>query len=352
MVPGLLIGCVPVFALDNETPTLPIQPFDYASSFITPEFMSSFDTLSADQSISNESATLGRVLFFDRTLSKNGLVRCASCHSQSEGFDDPNRFSIGFEGKITKRNSMGLANARYNWNNRYFWDERVETLEHQVLQPIFDPVEMGMTSELLRERLSEKEYYRPLFTAAFGSEAITDQRIAIALAQFVRSMVSNNSRFDQQRSNGFTVGDPFTGFSAPENRGKFLFFTSIESGGSGCAQCHETDLFLMKTPTNNGVDSMGGEKARKFRAASLKNIAVRAPYMHDGRFKTLREVMDHYSGGIKPLTGLDERLVDKNGNARVLIKSDKDKSALIAFLKTLTDHQFLRDERFSDPFAN
>ena len=321
------------FGLDRDVPKLPNPEFDYTSDGPIDAELKAYDTLDAGNRLTNAGATLGRVLFFDSALSKNRLVRCASCHSQRDGFDDPNRFSIGFEGKITPRHSMGLANARFNWNDRYFWDERVATLEKQVLDPIYDPVEMGLNPDLLVERVASKSYYPPLFAAAFGESAITERHIASALAQFVRAMVAIDARFDQAREGAGSMLEPFEEFSALENRGKFLFFAPLPRG-AGCAQCHETALFLMKQPANNGLQGGDGAAGQVFRAASLRNIAIRAPYMHDGRFDTLKQVMDHYGGGIQAARNLDPRLVDANGKGKVLVRSEADKLALIAFLST------------------
>jgi len=352
-------------ALDSKSPTLPSKAYDYSMDL--PDHaanLQQFDTTPKDNPTTDHGVTLGRVLFYDHNLSQNQLVRCASCHSQSLGFDDPSRFSIGHKGKITRRHAMGLTNARFNSEGRYFWDERAGSLELQVLQPIFDPVEMGLLPGELVTRIRVLPYYEVLFQNAFGDDEITERKIAKALAQFVRSMTSFQSRYDRQRGNAGNRLEAFAGFSAQENRGKFLFLMPPDMGGAGCVACHRGEAFIMHEPANNGIDD-GDAKDRgvgevtglqgddgKFRAASLKNIAMRSPYMHDGRFDTLEEVIAHYSTGVKPHKNLDTRLKERDGTARRLNLVQGDIEALIAFLKTLTETEFLTDQRFSDPFAN
>ena len=178
-------------------------------------------------------ATLGRVLFYDRSLSANGSVSCSSCHSQSTGFSDERRFSTGFEGKEVKRNSMSLVNLRFYKSGKFFWDERANSLEDQVLMPIEDPVEMGHSLAMLVKQLQKDAIYPPLFREAFGTPEVTVQRLARALAQFIRSMVSVRSRYDVGRSAVDSVHDPFPNFSEQENYGKQQFF-----GRARCSECH------------------------------------------------------------------------------------------------------------------
>lgn len=342
--------------------------FNYANP-PTPNHIRALETLDntpPENPVTNAGAHLGRVLFHDRQLSKNGLVSCASCHTAAVGFDDQTRFSIGFSGQITRRAAMPLANARFNPRGRYFWDERAETLEDQVLDPLTDPIEMGLKPNEAVTRISSRSWYPPLFEAAFGDDEVTDQRIAAALAQFVRSLVSQSSPYDKARASAgpdTSASEPFPEFSPAENRGKFLFSADRSQGGAGCASCHETDAFITLRPRNNGlppsdreVDNGLGEITGKtaddglFRAASLKNIAKTAPYMHDGRFASLNQVIEHYSGKIEPHPNLSAELRNSDGSPIRLNLNDQDKAALIAFLNTLTDEEMMADERFSDPF--
>lgn len=349
----------------NEHLNLPTVPFDYESVHIPPhlnrDWIKMFDNTKANNPISNEGATLGRVLFYDKSLSQNNTVSCASCHQQEVGFSDTKQFSVGFAGGITKRHSMGLTNARFRNQGIYFWDGRSPSVEHQVLQPIQDSVEMGMLLTTLIAKLSKKPYYPILFKDAFGSEEITTQKISFALAQFIHSMLSFNSRYDEGRIND-SVHQPFSNFTSQENLGKELFF-DVQKGN--CGGCHHTDAFLMDSPRNNGLDvwetstsnDIGYEAVTgnpldkgKFTAPSLRNIAIRPPYMHDGRFETLQEVLDHYSTNIKWSETLDDHLKSGPSAAKQFNLSQVEKDAIIAFLYTLTDQSFLTDKKYSNPF--
>ena len=356
----LLLGTARPYAADNLPaslaelrPQLPETPFDYTVTL--PDHLAAladYATEPPGNPVTNAGATLGRVLFYDRGLSANGLVSCASCHSQESGFDDPNRFSIGFKGRITKRHSAGLAFAGYNSNGRYFRDEHAPTLEEQVLEPVHDPIEMGLEAGELIARVKARAWYSDLFLKAFDSPEITEDRIARALAQFVRSMVSTRSAYDQARALETSPDIPFRNFSLQENLGKDLFLKPQALGGLGCASCHETEAFLMLRRQNNGLDDDAAADAENvlLRGASLRNIAVRAPHMHDGRFASLRQVIDHYSTGIKNHQQLGEPLQDKDGRPIRFNLNLEQKDALEAFLNTLTDPVFLKDPKYSDPF--
>lgn len=362
---------------------LPEIPFDYEDialpdHFLTNSFPDNLrfqfaaiesDNTPLDNPITNEGAVLGRVLFYEKKLSANGTISCASCHKQENGFSDDVVLSLGFEGGTTRRHSMGLTNARFYQTGKFFWDERAESLEEQVLMPFQDPVEMGMTLEQVVQTVREQTYAAPLFRDAFGDETINADRIARALAQFIRSMVSVNSKYDEGRN---MVGSPlvdFPNFTVDENQGKQLFYRQNLAGPS-CSSCHGSEAFVapLLAPnattngTNNGLDAnsmddlgvfestgINGHMG-KFKVPSLRNIAIRAPYMHDGRFSNLEEVIDHYSTGIQDHPTLQPFLRDANGNPIRYNFSDQEKTALIAFLNTLTDDRFIRDEKFSDPF--
>lgn len=308
--------------------------------------------------ITDEGATLGRVLFYDTQLSANNTVSCASCHQQAFGFSDPRVLSIGFDGGETARHSMGLTNARFYERGRFFWDERAETLEEQVLQPIQDSVEMGMTLTELEVRLQEVDYYPALFEDAFGDDTVTSERISFALAQFVRALTSSNSKYDEalqseNDSDGFEAV-----FTDDELAGLVLFGQGdddLEGRNLGCARCHGSRAHRSDDIHNNGLDASvtgdDGAGNKHFKAPSLRNIEVRPPYMHDGRFGTLEEVIEFYNSGVEDHPELDERLQTNDGRPRRLNMSNTEKAQLLAFLKTLTDEAFLSDERFSDPFA-
>ena len=346
----------------NQTLNLPTDEFNYAdvnlpNSFYDNNLMQE-DNIPTNNRVRNQGATLGRVLFYDTALSKNNTVSCASCHDQSKSFSDGNRFSVGFEGGLTARNSMSLANARFYRNGRFFWDERASSLEEQVLMPIQDHIEMGLTLTELETKLSLRRRYKILFNRAFGDTIVTSERISRGLSQFVRSMVSYQSKFDEGLAQTRNPRVAFPNFTNSENRGKQLFF----SPQTNCAQCHSTAAFIGDRARNNGLDAqltdlgVGGVTGRnndlgEFKVPSLRNIEVTAPFMHDGRFTTLEQVIEHYNSGVQNSQNLDGRLRRGNGVRRLNL-SNTDKIALKDFLLTLTDRVFLTDEKFSSPFRN
>ncbi|MGB0806970.1 MAG: cytochrome-c peroxidase [Salibacteraceae bacterium] len=341
---------------------LPNYPFDYESknipAFLDAQNIAIHDNTPVNNPITNSGATLGRVLFYDKNLSKNNTVSCSSCHIQSHGFSDTLALSRGYTGLFTKRHSMGLANARYRENGRFFWDERAPTLEAQVLMPIQDSIEMGMNLIDLELKLLSLPYYPILFKRAFGDSLITSQRISKALAQFVRSMVSFDSRFDQGRR-AHKVNEPFSNFTNQENLGKDVFY-SLNKGM--CSSCHFTDAMitdvarnngLSREPDDNGLENVTGNPLDrgKFRAPSLRNIAVRAPFMHKGDYRDLKSVINTYSTGISWSPTLDGHLMSPGNTAAVRFNlSEEEKIALEFFLNTLTDYDFLKSEMYSDPF--
>lgn len=348
-------------AVDSSILVLPDSPFNYANMLL-PNFFLDNDVRNEDNTpnnnqITDNGATLGRVLFYDNNLSRNNTISCASCHIQEHGFADPTALSTGFDGELTSRNSMGLANARFYENGRFFWDERAESLEEQTLVPIQDLVEMGMTLPELEDKLSELDYYGTLFTNAFGDEAVSSDRIALALSQFIRSMVSYESKFDEGLAQVNDIDDNFPNFTTSENRGKQLFM----SNQTRCFDCHATNVFVGDEARNNGLDAtitdpgVGGitgnnNELGEFKVPSLRNIALTGPYMHDGRFETLEEVIEHYNSGVQNNPNLDNRLTQGN-NVRRLNLSDDDKQALVDFLNTLTDDEFVNDEKYANPFV-
>lgn len=339
-------------------PQLPTSLRDYFGYAVTnlPEHFATGDVAAtnntpADNAITNAGATLGRVLFYDKRLSHNNGTACASCHQQAANFDDPEQLSTGFEGGLTGRHSTPLANAAYYERGRMFWDERAASLEQQVLMPIQDAVEMGTNLEELREELAATDFYPKLFEQAFGTSEITDERISKALAQFVRSMVSYQSKFDQAVAAG-TPDDPnFAAvFTASERRGAQIFH-----GTGGCSGCHHTSAQTMDRPHNIGLDADNsadeGAGNGLFKAMSLRNVAASSHFMHDGRFSSLEEVIEHYSTGVEDNANLSRALRRVDGSVRLLNLSTGDKQALVAFLNTLTDEAFLTSELFSDPFV-
>ena len=340
----------------SRTLHLPETPYNYSAVDLPKHFQAPFakqlDNTPATNPITDNGATLGRVLFYDTRLSANNTVSCGSCHVQKHAFVDPNRFSKGFGGLMTDRHAMNLVDLRYYPGGRFFWDERAGPLEEMVLLPIQNGVEMGQDLTRLVAALEADSRYRELFRRAFGDVEITPARVGRALAQFVRSLVSYQSRYDVGRAAVNGAHDDFPNFTNQENRGKELFFRN-------CGNCHlpiQDAHFFMIIPTNNGLDedavtadggigdiTMNPRDVGRFKSPSLRNVEVTAPYMHDGRLATLDAVLDHYSHEFKPHPNLDFRM-------RPLNFTPNERSALIAFLKTLTDTQFLADPKFSDPF--
>lgn len=345
--------------------------FDNLPNYANPTFPLHYDANVQAQDnapsinrVTNAGAALGRVLFYDKNLSRNNTISCASCHVQEKAFSDESTFSRGFEGGLTGAHSMRLANANFYTAERMFWNKRAQDVEDQVTQPIKDPTEMGFDAahggfEAVVTKMQGLEYYPALFEEVFGSREITEEKTKRALAQFVRSLVSTGSRFDQ----GFAAvynpalpgagnGAPFPNFTQQENRGKQLFILGPPQGVA-CAACHNLPTFaLNQTSLSNGLNA--GETII-FKSPSLKNVAVAGPYMHDGRFATLEEVIEHYNSGIQPGPALDPRLRIPPGQPNAgqplrLNLSADDKAALIAFLRTLTDDAMLTDPKFGDPF--
>ncbi len=339
---------------------LPVAPFNYANPplpphLLAPPIVAQINT-PANNPITNAGANLGRILFWDKRLSLNQTVACASCHQPEHGFSDPRKFSVGFQGGLTGRNSMGLTSNRYYLRRAYFWDERAATLEVQVLQPIQNAVEMGMTLPALEARLGAEPYYTDLFNQVFGTPAVTSNRISLALAQFVRSIISTQTKYD--------AGVPlnFSNFTAQENQGRQIF------GGVGnCVACHGSDNFVPGNAINNNglefpfVDlGRGGitglpQDNGLFKVPSLRNIELTAPYMHDGRFATLEEVVEFYNSGVVDNPNLSPPLRNPPGSPgagqpRRLNLTVAQKAALVAFLKTFTDTSVTTGVKFSDPF--
>ena len=338
-------------ALDNfASISLPA----YYDGTVTPD-----DNTPNNNAITNRAASLGRVLFYDRRLSVNDTISCASCHRQANGFSDPRQFSTGFSGTaFTTAHAMRLGNISYYRPGTMFWDKRAASVEAQATQPIQNAVEMGWDTAAggigaLITKMAATSYYPDLFNFAFGSSTITEARIQQALAQFERAMVSTGSKWDTGYATVFSptgpnrnLGVDLPNFTAQENRGRTLYFTPPNQGGAGCAACHNAPTFaLAPNSLSNGLDA--GE-TRIFKSPSLKNMGVGGPYMHDGRFTTLEQVVEHYNSGVQAGPALDNRL-QRNGVPQRLNLSVADKAALAAFLRTLDDTALLTDPKFASP---
>ena len=301
--------------------------------------------LPKDNPITVEGVRLGRRLFGERMLSVNGRQSCASCHHPEQAFsEEGHRFSIGAEGGVGERNSMPIFNMA--WKSSFFWDGRAGSLREQVLQPIQNPIEMHETLPRAVAKLSRDELYPEFFERVFGPGQITAEKISKALEQFLLTVVSVDSKFDRARQGA----DKLT---AEEERGFQLFSTDCEPArgqkGANCFHCHGGPTFRSRDFANNGLDTVFKDLGRysvtkkemdkgKFSVPSLRNIEITRPYMHDGRFATLEEVVDHYATGIKVSQTLDEDIAGRGRGGVPL--SLEDKRALVAFLRTLTDERF------------
>ena len=324
--------------------------------------------------ITDKGATLGRVLFYDTNLSSINTISCSSCHIQANAFGDVAVASDGVNGTTT-RHSMRLVNSRFSNENKFFWDERAATLEIQSTQPIQNHIEMGFSGTsgdasitTLITKLQNIAYYQELFKYVYGSEVITESKIQLALAQFVRSIQSFDSKYDAGRALAANDNQPFSNFTAQENQGKNLFLAppvfnatgSRTAGGVGCAACHAAPEFDIDPNTRNngiiGVLNGTGIDITNTRAPSLRNLVkldgtTNGPMMHTGNLATLQNVIGHY-GTINRAPGntnLDPRLTPK-GFGQQLNLTATEVNALVAFLKTLSGIDVYNNSKWSNPF--
>lgn len=325
--------------------------------------------------ITDEGATLGRVLFYDKNLSVDNSIACASCHKQEFAFGDTARASKGVAG-VTGRHSMRLINTRFAREEEFFWDERAATLEEQSTMPIKDHVEMGFSGTLddpdfddLIEKLSKIDYYNQLFHSVYGDTVITEERMQKALAQFIRSIQSFDSRYDAGRSRVGNSGAQFPNFTPDENAGKSLFIARPQfdssgrriAGGAGCQACHGTPEFdIAPNSRNNGVVSTIANKdvvdftigrSPTLRDMFNQNGGPNGPFMHNAMSMDIRDVIDHYDSIVIDENNprLDPRLSPFDKGQRLGL-SDKEKSQLIAFLKTLSGSDVYTNDKWSSPF--
>ena len=325
--------------------------------------------------ITNAGATLGRVLFYDTSLSTDGTTSCASCHLQSLGFSDAGIVSTGVEGGQTGRHSMRLINTMFADEEDFFWDERAPSHEAQESQPIQDHNEMGFSGQNGRPDLDDlivqmeaTEYYEELFRFVYLDPNISEARIQQALAQFTKSIQSFDSRYDDGRAQVNNNNAQFPNFTADENAGKRLFSQAPNDGGAGCQQCHRAPEFDIRPGSDqNGIFRVAGTNLEfdltVTRSPSLRDLvgpggSSNGPFMHDGSLATLRDVIEHYNAIQEPTTEpplsdfrntIDNRLFP-NGNPQRLNLTENEKDQLEAFLMTLTGESIYTDVKLSDPF--
>lgn len=310
-----------------------------------------------DNPTTQQGVYLGRILFYETRLSANNRLSCGSCHQQSKAFTDGLDFSLGVDNVPTTRSSMSLANLL--WTRRFFWDGRVTGLEEQAQVPMTNLHEMGQSLATSAKKLSAVNEYPALFKTVYGDAIITGDRIIKAIAQFERTLISANSKYDQYLRKRYHP-------TADELKGMELFDRSPlpEKGirGANCGHCHGgvktyNELFhnngLDSIPRDNGIEAISGlaTDRGRFKVPTLRNIALTAPYMHDGRFKTLAEVVDHYSDHVKESAALSTFIRGESNEqgAKILKLRPEEKRQIIAFLNMLTDSTFISDPRFSNP---
>ncbi|WP_276132630.1 cytochrome-c peroxidase [Polluticoccus soli] len=291
--------------------------------------------------LTKEGFELGKKIFFDQRLSRDNSTACGSCHQPFAAFAHLDHdLSHGINNQLGNRNSPPIFNM--NWHTSFFWDGGVNHLEVQPIGPIQNPVEMGEQLEHVVAKLAADAEYKTMFKAAFGDETINSQRMLKALAQFMGSMVSSNSKFDKYRR-----GEAGGAMNESELNGLAVYQDK-------CAGCHKEPLFSDFEFRNNGLEPnalndsgrarithLPGDM-RKFKTPSLRNLKYTPPYMHDGRFTTLEQVLDHYASGVKQSPTLDPML--QNG----IQLTTQQRTDLLAFLNTLNDEEFVKDKRFQE----
>jgi cytochrome c peroxidase len=339
-----LLGVVAWRTADEPLEPYPLRyPAEFGGRFRIPP----------DNPLTREGVALGRRLFYEKRLSSTGTIACATCHQPERAFTDGRARSIGVSGVPTRRNSMALVNLL--WVRNLFWDGRASSLEAQALVPLTHPDEMGLRPGQAASILRQTAPYPALFRRVFRTDSLTDDHVAKALAQFERTLISADSPYDRYLRGQYALTET-------EARGLKLFTTASDARlgrrGGNCAHCHggprlEQDLFHTNGLDRQPVDSGRGALTRlpldqgRFRVPTLRNIALTAPYMHDGRFATLEAVVDHYSDRVQPHAALPPELVPAQRGGLGLTRQEK--GDLLAFLRLLTDSAFVCNPQFADP---
>ena len=316
-------------------------------------------TIPIDNLMTVEGVELGRKLFYEKKLSADNTISCATCHAPSNAFSDPNQYSTGIDGIEGNRNSMALVNL--GWNESFFWDGRSRTIEQQIIQPVINPIEMHEQWVNVVGKLSADVEYKNLFYKAFGSTEIDSILAAKAVAQFLRTLISGESKFDvmYKYANNLALSASEQSMYqsiTPSEWAGYDLFKSLN--GADCFHCHNGALMQVQKFSNNGLDASFTDLGRggvtgnindngKFKVPTLRNIEFSAPYMHDGRFSTLDEVIDHYSHGIQMSSTIDP-LIEFAGQGGVQLDA-QEKDLLKQFLLTLTDENFVNNPNFQEP---
>lgn len=310
----------------------------------------------SDNPMTVEGVYLGRMLFYEKALSLDYSISCGSCHAPENAFSDPNQFSIGVNNQMGTRNSMALVNL--GWQQFFFWDGRAITLEQQILEPVPNPIEMHLNWKDAIQRLKGNQEYRNRFFMAFGTADFDSTHVAKAIAQFLRTMISANSKYDvmYKYANSIPLTPAETVIKNSVTAEEWAGFDLFKSlNGADCFHCHNGALMQVQKFSNNGLDAVYSDLGRgaitnnaqdygKFKVPTLRNIALSAPYMHDGRFATLDEVIEHYSTGIVN-SGTIDPLIEFAAQGGVQL-TPTEKNYLKAFLLTLTDTSFVTNPDF------
>ncbi|MFZ5554365.1 MAG: cytochrome-c peroxidase [Bacteroidota bacterium] len=307
----------------------------------------------ADNPMTVEGVALGRKLFYEEKLSGDNTMSCATCHMQQYAFSENTPFSTGIDGSVGNRNAMALINL--GWEKYFFWDGRAATLEDQIFGPVVNPIEMDESWANAMDEINEDPIYRDMFRKAFGTPGVDSVRASKAIAQFIRTLISGNSKFDK-------VLRGEVSFTSSESNGYDLFMRDKDEAnqisGGDCFHCHGPILMSKQLFSNNGLDMVFADSGRgavtgnpldigKFKAPTLRNIELTAPYMHDGRFATIDQVIEHYSTGVVVSPTLDP-LMKFAADGGVGL-TPQEKADVKAFLLTLTDYDFINNPEFKDP---
>lgn len=340
--------CVGILSILSGCDQDSIAPAPDPYAFVLPENFPAATYTFNNNPVTKDGFELGRLLFYDPILSADSTIACANCHQQARSFSDPvHRFSKGVNDVSGFRNAPAIQNMAFQ--DHFFWDGGVNHLDFVPINAITSEIELHESLAGVVTKIQRSNHYPEYFKKAFGSDEITSQKMLFALSQFMTMMVSSNSRYDKYV------------------RGEGEQLTEAEIAGlkifqSKCSDCHATDLFTDGSFRNNGLDdSFENDKGRqriteddndagKFKVPSLRNVELTFPYMHDGRFRTLESVIDHYRTAVKESATLDPLL--RENNELGIVISDDEKVKIIAFLKTLTDREFVQDKRFSTPILN